>query len=408
MRLIFILTVLILSLAAKPVFAVTVSLSNIPSSLSDQPFTFNVSVSGAGAGTNYLRMDLFQVNTTNYFGETYNNNSWYGDSDGKQYFPITIISGQTWNGTLQGRLGNPTIGAYPGPGPYKLKVRRYTSSGIASNGDTQTPADIQITYVLPTPTPTPSSSTTPSPSSTNNPTSSFSISSVPSEIDSSQIISVSTNLSLPSNPNTKFYLKGAFAKSGSSNYFGQTLVNASWVKNSRSYSDQFPITTDGSGNWSGNLEIQIDPFDSGYSGSDNYIFKVARYSSSGSGPTWSSEQNIKINSKEVVETDEGDETIGVINLAKISPSPTAEILAAEKQAEQSEEPYSLDKYKKVSSQSATPLQTDKLKVKSDKQINPFIIIGGLIILGAGAFSVYSIGLFGLKSKLDEVYKFFRK
>lgn len=59
----------------SPVLAVTVTISNVPSSVSDSAFSFNVSVSGAGAGTNYLRMDLYKDTTTNYFGETYNNTS---------------------------------------------------------------------------------------------------------------------------------------------------------------------------------------------------------------------------------------------------------------------------------------------------------------------------------------------
>lgn len=391
---IIILTFFLALFWVRPVFAVTLTTSNIPSSISDQPFNINVSISGAGAGTNYLRVDLYQNNTTNYFGETYNGTSWYGSSTGTQYFPITIVSGTTWNGTVQGRLGSPSSTDYPGPGAYKIKIRRYTSSGNAAS-DTQTPQDITITYVSPTPTPSPTLTPTPSPSSTSSTTtSSFTTSNVPSTIDSDQIFSPTINLSLPSNPNTKFYLKGAFKKSNSDNYFGLTKVNSNWIKNSSSFSDQYQITTDSAGNWSGNLDIQIDAFDSGYEGSGDYIFKVARYSSSGSGPTWSNENQIKINVKEVTDTGEG---IGVINLSKVSPSPSSQVLAVSTQPEKSEKPYSLENYQKVTTESAVPISAKDLKVQSEKQINPFIIVGIILISAGLGYLVYIYLRFRLKS-----------
>lgn len=152
----------------KPAFAVSLTISDAPQTITDQPFSLNASISGAGTGTNYLRIDLYKEDTSNYFGETYNDNDWYGGSDGKQYFPITIVSGQTWNGSVQGRMGTPTIGKYPGPGNYKLRIRRYTNSGGTGTTD-QTPQDIQITFALSSPSPTPIE--TPSPAPSTNPTS---------------------------------------------------------------------------------------------------------------------------------------------------------------------------------------------------------------------------------------------
>jgi hypothetical protein len=71
--------------------------------------------------------------------------------------------------TLQGRIGTPSQNDFPGSGVYKIKVRRYTASG--SQGEvTQTPADIEINYFLPTPTPTPSFTPTPSLTPTRTPT----------------------------------------------------------------------------------------------------------------------------------------------------------------------------------------------------------------------------------------------
>lgn len=249
---------------------------------------------------------------------------------------------------------------------------------------------LSFTLADPIPTPTPISTSSPSPTTI----SSFTISNVPSEIDSSQILSPSINLSLPSSPNTKFYLKGAFKKSGLSNYFGMSKVNSNWVKNSSAFSEQYEITTDSSGNWSGNLDVAIDAFDSGYEGSGDYIFKVARYSSSGSGPTWSNEIQIKINAKEVGNT---GEEIGVINLSKVTPSPSSAVLAVSTQPKKSEEPYSLEKYQKTTTESAIPLSPQDLKIKSEKGINPFIILGSILIsLGLG-YLVYIFLGFRLKS-----------
>ncbi len=145
----------------------------------------------------------------------------------------------------------------------------------------------------PTPTPVPTSTATSSPSQTT--ASSFTISNTPGQINSSDSFNVSVNLSLPENPNTNFYLKGAFKKPDSSNYFGLTKVLGSWIKNGSSSTQQFPITTNSSGNWTGILEIKTDIDDSGFSGAGNYIFKVAKYSISGN-LDWSNETGVNIQS----------------------------------------------------------------------------------------------------------------
>ena len=97
----------------------------------------------------------------------------------------------------------------------------------------------------------------------------------------------------------------------------------------------------------------------------------------------------------------------MINLSKISPSPNSEVLAVIKEPEEKiEKIHSLEKYRKIATETAIPLQTDKLK-KSTNGINPFIMLGVLTLLGTASFSVYSYDLFGLKSKLNEIYKLFR-
>lgn len=228
------------------------------------------------------------------------------------------------------------------------------------------------------------STSSPSPSPSPTTTSTFTISNVPSSIDSTQTFKVDVSLELSSYPNTKFYVKGAFLKSGSSNYFGLTKVNNSWVKNSSSSSSQYEITTDSAGKWSGSLEVQPDVMDSGYEGTNDYIFKVARYTSSGSGPTWSNEANIKINAKEVQDAE------GAVNMSGLSTPKSSAVLAESKTHENLPEiVYSLEKYKK-STPAARKISTPSAKVKIDQQKIPlyFYIIGGVLIFAAGATTVY--------------------
>lgn len=135
-------------------FAVSISLLDYPTTINDGPFTVTASISGATTGTNYLKIDLFKDTTTNYFGETFNGSDWYGGSAYSQYLPITVQSGVSWIGQIQGRIASPTATQYDGSGSYKLRVRRYTGSG----GYTATEANngaVLVSINLPTLTPTP-------------------------------------------------------------------------------------------------------------------------------------------------------------------------------------------------------------------------------------------------------------
>lgn len=71
--------------------------------------------------------------------------------------------------TITARLGEPEINEYSGPGTYKLKLRRYTSSGSQAL-DQQAPVDIQINYLMPTTDPTTEPTTTPTPAPQSVPT----------------------------------------------------------------------------------------------------------------------------------------------------------------------------------------------------------------------------------------------
>ena len=158
--LIFLAFLLLLAFPTKS-FAVTVSITNYPSSISADPFSISVSILGASSGTNYIRVDLYKDGTQNYFGNTYNGSDWYNGSEGKQYYPITIIdSKSTASATLQTRTGVPSISDYDGQGSYKMRVRRYTASGGLGSEDPNN-TSVAVTISIPTPTPTPTPTATP-------------------------------------------------------------------------------------------------------------------------------------------------------------------------------------------------------------------------------------------------------
>lgn len=164
----FCLACLLFFASVRPIRAVSVSILSYPTSISEDKFSVTVQTEGAASGTNYLRVDLYQDGTKNYFGETDNGESWYGGSDGKQYYAITIVSGTPNIATVSARIGEPSLSDYPGPGIYKLRIRRYTSSGGQGSED-PLPVSLSITKVWPSPspspTPTPTATPTPDPTS---------------------------------------------------------------------------------------------------------------------------------------------------------------------------------------------------------------------------------------------------
>ncbi|OGK15374.1 hypothetical protein A2774_03530 [Candidatus Roizmanbacteria bacterium RIFCSPHIGHO2_01_FULL_39_12c] len=153
MRFFLVLTIALtlLFILSPSAFAVTTAIIEPPTTIISDPFALKISIAGAAAGSNYLRIDLFKPSTSNYFGETYNGTGWYSESDFNQYFPLIIEAGVNWFGEIQGRIGNPTSAQYDGPGPYKLRIRRYTPSGNYNSAEANNNVtDVIINIVIPT------------------------------------------------------------------------------------------------------------------------------------------------------------------------------------------------------------------------------------------------------------------
>lgn len=287
--------ILFLLLAALPltfypssVFAVTVNILEAPATISDEPFAIKVSISGAQAGTNYLRANLYPKGTTSYFGYTFNGSSYYNGSDYSRYLPVTIDSTNTWSGEIQAKLDKSSP-YFKGNDFYNLKVRRYTKSGSSYTWSNEVGVNIEDSTPTTTPTPQPTSQ----PSTASTPKTSFVISSSQTSLEQVEVLTTTVAMT-GLKPNTSYFLKGAFRKPSSINYFGQTQVDTTWVKNNKSYSNQFPIESDNQGALNGSLSFLPDFEDSGFAGEGEYLFKVARYTSEGSGPAWSNELTITL------------------------------------------------------------------------------------------------------------------
>ena len=380
-----ILTFLLLFFGARPVFAAaTISApSDAPSEVQiNQTFSFNSILSSIQAGETYFvkcRLGQSGQSSSLNDGQTYNptTNTWLSDTGAWVDMPTVTTSGTSITFSIQCRVKSSAVS--------EQKVLYSRACLKKSDGTCGTSFQSSSgVNLLVSPEPTPSASpnpstssspaSSPSSSSSTSSSSSFTISNIPSKIDSTESFNPSISLSLPNSTNTTFYLKGAFKKKDGSNYFGLTKVGESWIKNNQTYSDHLKITTDSSGKWSGNLEMQPDILDNGYEGSGDYIFKVGRYTEVGS-LNWSNEVNVNIVAQEIIMEDEEKEVLGT------------ETKRDEKTTVYNDE-ISLDKYVKAASKAASLISpSPETEVKGEKRINLFSIIGTiLVIIGAGALS----------------------
>jgi hypothetical protein len=271
-------------------------------------------------------------------------------------------------------------------GNWYWRVKAKDSSGTWSDWSEAT---LFTLITAPQASPSPSSEPSPSPSSTESnaetSSSTFVISSIPSSLNSNESILVNVAIS-GLNPNSQYFLKGAFLKEGTSNYFGKTQVNGGWVKNSQTYSSQLPITSNSQGSWNDNLSIMPDTEDSGFSGSGSYNFKVAKYSSSGV-LSWSNESSVNINQVSSPPPSESPSPIS------ISPTPSPVLQATTGNttfARDSQNPSSAKRQlPNLSSNSASEAGVIaesnariKTQIKTGGFLNMPLIVGGLIIVGS--------------------------
>lgn len=382
-----ILTFLSLFFGARSAFAVAPSITNAPSTINtDTAFSLTTTMSGLSNNAVYrLRIALAPQGTSNYFGSTFNGTSWYNGTPSpinySNFLSITTDSTGSWSGDVQGKVESSDPNFSGSSTTYNLKIGRYTETG--SSPTWSSPLSIALIAPSPTSTPPPSSTPTATPSDIPQTTSSFTISNTPAQINSDHSFSVNINLSMPNSQNTDYYLKGGFKKADGTRYFGLTKIGSSWIEYGDDYSNQYKITTDSSGNWSGNIEVKPNILDNDYKGSGEYIFKVGRLTATGSGPTWSNnEVIIKINDTGNTPSNSPSPQ----STTKTSPSASSTKLKA---LTPKSTPSIASSYQIASVAGATTSATPegKVEVKNQKQINPIIWIG-LVFIFAG------IGLIG--------------
>lgn len=233
------------------------------------------------------------------------------------------------------------------------------------------PVASPVTFQSVSPTPSPSIKPIPIFSQTPNLTS----------IDSTDLLEAAVLLS-GFTPKTDFYLKGVFIKENSSNYFGKTKVNQSWIKNSMSYQNQIKITTDDLGNWNGTVSVMVDLDDSGFGGNGSYIFKVGRYDTDGSNLTWSNNSQIKITEVVSVSVPELDQEVLTNPSTSSSPVPQLKIvLAGNKQVSTSSNKKIPDlNYRSASVAAATSSATQNIIKAQTSLKSYFIMLAGIICI----------------------------
>jgi hypothetical protein len=144
---------------AAPVFAVSVQLSNLPSSLDHEASAeIDVSLACGGCSDSYLR-GVFYPSGTSYFGFTQSKQGEWVNGPASacmQYYHVAssdLVEG-SWSGKLKIKP-DATHAFYTGPGEYLFKVGRYTGSCSSPTWS----AEATILILGPSPT----SSSTPMP-----------------------------------------------------------------------------------------------------------------------------------------------------------------------------------------------------------------------------------------------------
>lgn len=125
---------------------------------------------------------------------------------------------------------------------------------------------------------------------------SVSVDAIPVSIDQAQEMETGISL-ICTGCTSDSYIRAVFYPSGTS-YFGYTQNNAGeWINAPGGACISYFHIKAGDlveGSWSGKLKIKPDTTSSYFTGPGEYLFKIARYTSSCNSPTWSSEKTIAI------------------------------------------------------------------------------------------------------------------
>lgn len=204
---------------------------------------------------------------------------------------------------------------------------------------------------------------------------------------------------MPNSQNTDYYLKGAFKKADGTRYLGLTKINNDWVEYGDDNTDQYKITTDASGNWTGNLEVKPDIYDKDYKGEGDYIFKVARLTSGGFADWSNNDATIKINdlnnNPNYSSTPKPTSQSNPTNTSSPTPTKTATKLTPPKSRDKLE--YHNASVAAATTSAETPnIETSQINIKNEKQQNPLFWIG-IIFIFAGATLIGYIYLRRIRS-----------
>jgi hypothetical protein len=104
--------------------------------------------------------------------------------------------------------------------------------------------------------------------------------------DANQEYQIQVSLNIDSSDGTKYYMRGAFYKQGTTNYCGYTWNGVSWYNGPYTVSDgwkNLPNITISSSSATLSIKSKLDTNDNGCKESGTYNFKIMRYTESGSG-----------------------------------------------------------------------------------------------------------------------------
>lgn len=230
------------SISAAPVITIT----SIPDSLTvNEPFTLNANASGlASSSSYYTKIRIGTTSGSLTKGQTYNSAStapddWLSDSgvSWSKFPQITSDSTGNWNGLLTGR---PADSAFAGANFIMLRIKKADSSSTTYDSATVA-AQINAAAMPESPADPPT------------PEISF-------DFGKNYFLGepFSFNVGLKNfDQNQNYYLKFRAGVDTNTLSKGQTQNGSAFYADNESWSKFPQITTDGSGNWSGNITVQI-------------------------------------------------------------------------------------------------------------------------------------------------------